>query len=104
MDKKKRFAQISKDIKNIKIQGARNIAKKALYAYSLIPTKKSKKTLLALRPTEPMLHKVLDKMEKESYRKILKHFDSAQIEINKNILKVIKNNEVIFTHCHSKCG
>ena len=101
MNKRKRFNQIAKDIKSIKIQGARNIAQKALYAYSLIPTKESKKRLLSLRPTEPMLHKVLNKMEKESYRKILKHFDFAQQEINKNILKVIKNKEVIFTHCHS---
>jgi len=101
MNKKKRFNQIARDIKNIKIQGARNIAKKALYAYSLIPTKKSKKTLFSLRSTEPMLHNVINRMEKESYKKILKHFDFAQQEINKNILKFIKNNDVIFTHCHS---
>lgn len=37
MNKKKRFNKIAKDIKEIKIQGARNIAKKALYAYYLIP-------------------------------------------------------------------
>jgi len=98
---KKRFNQIAKDIKEIKIQGARNIAKKALFAYNLIPTKESKKTLLSLRPTEPMLNNVLNKLEKQSYEKILKHFDFAQDKINKSVLKLINNKDVIFTHCHS---
>ncbi len=48
-----------------------------------------------------MLKNVLDKIEKQSYRKVLNHFDSAQDKINKNILKLIKPREVIFTHCHS---
>tara|TARA_Y100000034_G_scaffold19272_1_gene21693 strand:+ start:14960 stop:15766 length:807 start_codon:yes stop_codon:yes gene_type:complete len=102
MNKKVVFNKIVKDIKEIKIQGARNIAKKALYAYSLIPTKKSKKILLSLRPTEPMLVNVLNRMEKQSYKEILKHFDLAQDKINNYVLKLIKNNNLIFTHCHSK--
>ena len=51
MDNKKRFNKIAADIKSIKIQGATNIAKAALKAYSLVPTKTSKKKLLSLRPT-----------------------------------------------------
>jgi translation initiation factor 2B subunit (eIF-2B alpha/beta/delta family) len=101
MDNKKRFNKIAKSIKEIKIQGARNIAKAALYAYSLIPTKTSKEKLISLRPTEPMLHKVLDLIDKKPYKEILVHFDSAQEKINKNVLKIIKNNDKIFTHCHS---
>jgi len=101
MNKKKRFNDILKGIKTIKIQGAKNIAKKALYAYSLIPTKSSKKKLLSLRPTEPLLRNILDKAEKQSYKKILDHFDESQEKINKATSKLIKNNEVIFTHCHS---
>jgi len=101
MSKKKRFNQICKDIKEIKIQGARNIAKAALYAYSLFPTKSSKNKLLSLRPTEPMLVNVLNKLEKEHYKKILSHFGEAQNSINKNVFKLIKNNQTIFTHCHS---
>ena len=104
MSSKKRqnkFNQIAKDIKDVKIQGARNIAKKALYAYKLIPTKSSKKKLFLLRPTEPMLHNVLNRLDKESYNKILDHFDFAQDKINKNVLRLIRNNDVIFTHCHS---
>lgn len=101
MDKQKRFNRIIKDIKEIKIQGARNIAKYSLEAYHLIPTKISKKKLLSSRPTEPMMHNVLKMIEKKSYKEILSHFDSAQEEINKNLLKLIHNHDIIFTHCHS---
>jgi len=102
MQKKKRFNQIIKDIKSVKIQGARNIAKKALYAYSLIPTKESKRKLLLSRPTEPMMENVLDMAEKaKSLKEISKHFDEAQDKINKNIFRLIRKGEVIFTHCHS---
>jgi methylthioribose-1-phosphate isomerase len=101
MDKKKRFEKISQDIKSVKIQGARNIAKAAFNAYSLIPTKSSIKKLLSLRPTEPMLEKVLTLVGKESDKKILEHFTLSQNQINKYVLKLIKPNDKIFTHCHS---
>lgn len=101
MGNKKRFNKICQDIKAIKIQGARNIAKAALYAYSLFPTKKAKKKLLSLRPTEPMLANVLNKIEKMPYKQILQHFDEAQKKINQNVLKIIKSGDAIFTHCHS---
>jgi len=102
MGNKKEFNQIVKDIKDVKIQGARNIAKKALQAYMLIPSKSSKRKLLDARPTEPMMENVLDMAEKtHDYKKILNHFDEAQEIINKKVLKLIKNNDVVFTHCHS---
>lgn len=100
-DRRKRFNRIVKDIRNVKIQGARNIAKKALYAYSLIPKKRSKKKLLSLRPTEPLLRNVLDRIEKQPYNELMQHFEDSQDKINKFTLKLIKNNDVIFTHCHS---
>ena len=98
---RKRFDQIARDIKSIKIQGARNIAKSAFQAYSLVPTKDSIKKLLSLRPTEPMLEKVLNLVGKKSNEEIINHFDSAQKEINKHVLKIINNKDKIFTHCHS---
>jgi translation initiation factor 2B subunit (eIF-2B alpha/beta/delta family) len=101
IDKKKRFNQIAESIKKVKIQGARNIAKAALYAYSLVPSKISIKKLLSLRPTEPMLERVLNLTKKEPYQRILNHFDASQSKINKYVLKLIKNNDIIFTHCHS---
>ena len=102
MNKEKRFRQIARDIRNIKIQGATNIAKAALKAYYLNPTKKTKAKLLSLRPTEPMMENVLEMAEKgKSLKEIDIHFSEAQNEINKSVLKLIKNKEVIFTHCRS---
>ena len=101
--KETKFNKIVKDIKSIKIQGARNVAKSALRAYHLFPNKTSKRILLSSRPTEPMMENVLDLAESKKipYSEILNHFDYAQEEINKIIFKLIKNNSVVFTHCHS---
>lgn len=99
--KKRKFKKILDDIENVKIQGARNIAKKALEAYYMFPTKKSKKKLLSLRPTEPLLKNVLKKADKLDKNKILEHFDNTQEKINKNAIKLIKKNYIVFTHCHS---
>ncbi|MBI2628798.1 translation initiation factor eIF-2B [Candidatus Pacearchaeota archaeon] len=100
---KKKLERIYKGIKEIKIQGASNIARAALYAYSLSPNAETKKKLFSLRPTEPMLINVLHDLDKnlENKEKILMHFLLAQNKINNYVLKIIKNNDVIFTHCHS---
>jgi translation initiation factor 2B subunit (eIF-2B alpha/beta/delta family) len=99
--KRRKFNRIARNIRSIKIQGARNVAKKALEAYHLIPTKRSKKKLLSLRPTEPMLENVLELADKTEKEKILLHFKEAQEKINKIVSRLIKKNEIIFTHCHS---
>lgn len=102
MNKRGRFEKIARDIREIKIQGARNIAKAALKAYSLFPSKSTKKKLLSLRVTEPMMEYVLDLAEQgKSLKQIRAHFDDAQNAINKKVFKLIKNSDVIFTHCHS---
>ncbi len=101
MNKRGRFNKIAKDIKNLKIQGARNIAKSALEAYSLFPNEATKRKLLSLRPTEPMMENVLDMAGKKPIKEIQKHFDEAQDKINKKVLGLIKKGDVIFTHCHS---
>ena len=97
----KKFHEVVSKIKKIEIQGARNIARAALKAYEFVPTKQSKKILLDSRPTEPMMENVLDLAEKVPHKEIFKHFDSAQEKINNFVLKLIKNNSVVFTHCHS---
>ncbi len=101
MDSKKRFEKICRDIKSIKIQGARNVAKAGLKAYKLIPQTSSKKKLLGLRPTEPMLENVLDMADEFSEQDILSHFEDVQGKINEVVFKIIKKGDVIFTHCHS---
>ena len=99
--KRDRFAKIVKDIKEVKIQGARNVAKAALHAYFLLPSTKSRSTLLRSRPTEPMMEHVLSLAKKLPEKQILKHFDDAQDKINKFVYSVIDHDDVIFTHCHS---
>lgn len=106
MGNKKKFNQIVENIKNIKIQGARNIARSSLYACSIYPGnclihKEAKNRLINARPTEPMLVNTLHNFEKLGYKKTLAHFDSAQKKINNLVLKIVKNDSVIFTHCHS---
>ncbi len=102
MDKQERFNTILNKIKSIEIQGARNVAKSALEAYSLLPSKASKEKLLSSRPTEPMMFYVLELAEKGVPKnKIIKHFDYSQNEINKHVFNLIKDNDTIFTHCHS---
>lgn len=101
MDKKKRFNQICRDIKDIKIQGARQVAKAGLRAYKLFPSEKTKNQILALRPTEPFLMNILKKADKISYKDFLKKLKETQKIINKQTLKLIRQNSVVFTHCHS---
>lgn len=98
MDK---FSKICKDIQSIKIQGATNVAIAGLKAYSLKPTKLSKRKILSLRPTEPALLNALNCAESSSIENSLNHFSNAQEFINYYIFKLIKNNSTIMTHCHS---
>lgn len=97
-----KFNKIINNIKKVKIQGARNIAREAVKAYFLVPSKKTKQILLASRPTEPMMENVLDLAESGiSKEKILKYFQETQEKINMSTIKLIKNKDIIFTHCHS---
>ncbi|MBU2504147.1 MAG: hypothetical protein KJ879_03810 [Nanoarchaeota archaeon] len=99
---KNKFNQIVEDIKSIKIQGARNIAEAAVKAYFLSPSKSSKNSLLKSRPTEPMMQYVLNLAEAGTpLNKILLHSKDSQDKINKFTFKLVKNEDKIFTHCHS---
>ena len=101
MKNKRKFNKIVKDIKQVKIQGAINIAKAALHAYFLNPTPAAKNILLKSRPTEPMMQRVLQLVKSHSEKEILQHFNISQRKMNAFVFKLIRNNDVIFTHCHS---
>lgn len=101
VNKQAQFNKICKDIKSIKIQGARNVAIAGFKAYKLIPKESSKNKLLKLRSTEPMLANVLKIADSISEKELNKKLKQNQNIINKEIYKLIKNNSVIFTHCHS---
>ncbi len=95
------FNKICRDIKSLKIQSATNLARKSFYAYKLIPTEESRKKLLSLRPTEPMLYNLLYKYENLSYSELIKKLEDDQENINMQVFNLIKNGNIIFTHCHA---
>lgn len=101
MNKKKRFEQICKDIKNVKIQGAEAVAIAGLRAYSLFPNKKTEKRLMSLRATEPALRNALNYLKRCSVHDALRHFVDSEVRTYRNIYSLIKNGSKIFIHCHS---
>ena len=99
--KRKRFERICNDIRRIRIHGAESVAIAGLKAYSLMPTNASIKKLLSLRATEPALKNALSYAKKFSVEDALKHFHDSEYATNKLALKIVKDNSIIFTHCHS---
>ncbi|MEW6063419.1 MAG: hypothetical protein AB1571_03585 [Nanoarchaeota archaeon] len=97
------FEQICKAIKEVKIQGAENVAIAAVKAYYLNPTKQAVKKLLSLRPTEPCLRNALKfvELDQKNISHALKHFEEAKERISEFTSRKIENNTIIFTHCHS---
>lgn len=97
----KRLEKIYSDIRNVKVQGATNVAKAALTAYMIRKDNSNKKKLLSLRPTEPMLSNALNFSDIWPEERVIKHFGDTQNKINYYVSRIIKNNYKIFTHCHS---
>lgn len=119
------------DIKNLKIQGAENIALSAVKTINEIVNASDKKDLakellkarnllFGTRPTEPFMrnslsyifynlnleNKNLDRLwlKREINQRIfyvLKHFEESKAKITEIGVRKIKQNMVIFTHCHS---
>ena len=103
MDK---FEKICKDIKEVKIQGAENIARAAARAMLLKHDKQSIKKLMSLRPTEPCLRNtikfvLMHKDINEGVSKALEHFDNSKKRIAQIGSRIIEDNSTIFVHCHS---
>lgn len=103
---KKSVDKIISDIKSVKIQGADNIAVAGIEAYLQEPTKEVMKKILDARPTEPLLQNSLKKIskskdKKKTGQKLIKYIHSARNKVAKAGAKLIKNGDVVFTHCHS---
>lgn len=122
------FQKIVDDIKELKIQGAQNVAKAAVKAFQLVAFEnkdkkipeqmsklnKAKKLLQEARPTEPALrnclnllshdlqtkHDIYDTISKRA-ENIGNHFKEVEEKISKIGSKKIRNKSIIFTHCHS---
>jgi ribose 1,5-bisphosphate isomerase len=97
----KRIKKIYRDIRDVKIQGATNVAKAAIDTFYLNPSEKNKKELMKLRPTEPMLINALNLVTHIPRDSIIAHFGFAQNRINRFVFKVIDSKKKIYTHCHS---
>lgn len=100
------FNKLCKDIKGLKIQGAENVAKAGLKALSIKQDKSSIKKLLSLRPTEPLLKNCIFRALgfeniQEGIHNSLFHLDLAKESISKHGANLIRDNNIIFTHCHS---
>ncbi len=91
--------QVVKKIKEVKIQGASNIAIAALKAYSSSPTPETVKKLISSRPTEPTLRNALKFAKIYTPEASLAHFSLAKAMIPKIGAKLIHDR--VFTHCHS---
>ena len=119
-----------KAIKDLKVQGAENIAKTAVLILKkrvdkstaltktrlLSELEKTKHELFKTRPTEPLMRNTLnyilcnlkgrdiDELKESFYSNAdntLKHFQSVEKSIASIGANKIRNGMVIFTHCHS---
>jgi len=105
-----KFNKICTDIKQIKIQGAENIAKAALEALKYRHDSIAIKKLISLRPTEPTLRNsiampmaLVDKgMSWQEAIKIMQsYFEKFDKKLDEYAANLIKDNSIIYTHCHS---
>ncbi len=95
--------QVVKDIRSLKIQGSQTIAESALRAWnSAKDKKKASKLLKDARPTEPMLFRALHAVETGADPlKLIEKFKKDRQKIANFGASLIKNNSIVFTHCHS---
>jgi len=101
-----RLDKILQDIRDVKIQGATNIAKAGINAFLSSPTKKTAKKILKTRPTEPLMQNAINfllksKNQKTASKKYLDYIKKSKKDIAKKGLRLIKQDTNIFTHCHS---
>jgi len=100
------FERIIKEIKEVKIQGANNIAIAGVKAFLLDPSEEGAKGIIATRPTEPLLQNaiklLLQSKDKESSAiKFLRYMKESEKKTARYGEKLIKNDMNVFTHCHS---
>jgi len=110
------FEKVVKDIKDLKIQGAENIAIQALKALTFVAVEKNTiniKTyadkLKNARPTEPMMHNLIDfycgnlkkGFQKDLLNKLLLELKNADEKISNYASVRILSKKKYYTHCHS---
>ena len=96
-----KFIELLHKIKTVQIQGATDVARAGVKVLKITKDPKSIKKLIEARPTEPALVNAIKYAQKHSVEKALKHFDDADIKTAKAGAKIIKDKNIIYTHCHS---
>jgi len=103
----------TKRVKNLEIQGAKEIAIESLKFLRKFAKQKgfgrefnrAAKTIEKTRPTAVVLHNCLEVLKKdrkiETINKLLRQLNQATKQIAKRGSRLIKNNYTIMTHCHS---
>jgi ribose 1,5-bisphosphate isomerase len=92
-----------KMIKALKIQGAENVAKAAIAAWSgCADKKKAERVLMNARPTEPMLRNSMRYLSKYgnpgALAEMIREADARIAGYGSNL---IQNGSTVYTHCHS---
>jgi translation initiation factor eIF-2B subunit delta len=106
IEREKKFEKIIQDIKDIKIQGANNIAINGINAFLLKSDFENIKKIYSARPTEPLLQNALKILEKSSRktqtaRKLISYIENSKKQIAHLGADLIKDDMNIFSHCHS---
>jgi ribose 1,5-bisphosphate isomerase len=96
-----KFNKICKDIKSLKIQGANNIALAGLNALKLNPSQKAAKIIVSTRPTEPALKNAITFAKLTDIETAKNYLLDSKKRTTNLATSLIKNNQKIFTHCHS---
>jgi translation initiation factor 2B subunit (eIF-2B alpha/beta/delta family) len=94
------------DIKDVKIQGANNIAINGIKAATLTDDKKILYRIANARPTEPLLQNSIEIISNSKHplnkaNKLTKYIEDSRGKIAYIGSKLIKNDMNVFSHCHS---
>lgn len=109
--KSNNWQKVAKDIADLKIQGAQNVAVEALKALSTCLSSKTEcrkayKALIEARPTEPAMRNALSYMmknkdQKDLAKKIIQIFEDGKKKIAEYTAHKIRDGMTIVTYCHS---
>jgi translation initiation factor 2B subunit (eIF-2B alpha/beta/delta family) len=96
--------KILNQIKEVKIQGANNVALTGITLFSANPDKETLKKILAVRPT--LLRNSLEfiyksKNKAQASKKIFNYIEKSEEKIFRSGSTLIKDGMNVFTHCHS---
>lgn len=98
--------KVIRDIKDIKIQGANNIAINGIKAAMLTRDKKILSEIANARPTEPLLQnsiEIISNSKDSSHKatRLIKYIEDSKGKIAHLGSRLIKEDMNVFSHCHS---